>query len=128
MTLPEGIIPWLRWNDATRDRIAEKARPVFLFVGDRDPAVAPFLRALLGAMPRSAKLRELLREHFLAVLVEPGAVPEELAAMGAGSLFHVAILAPSGLTPLCTINPVHGDPDEVVGWIVEALERLVGIW
>lgn len=125
---PDKGIIWLRWEDAALDFIAEKNRPVFLFVGDRDPLVAPFLTALLRAMPKNAKLRGLLHEQFPALLIEPGAVPEQLAILGAGSTFHVAILSPAGFTPLCTINPVHGDADEVVDWIVEALTRLVGVW
>jgi hypothetical protein len=126
---PDRGIIWLRWEPASLDLIAEKGRPVFLFVGDQDPTVAPFLRALLRAMPRNEKLRRLLHDEFLALFIESNAtVPEELATFGAGSTFHVAILAPSGLTPLCIINFVHGNPDEVVGRIVEVLERLVGIW
>ena len=125
---PDRGILWRKWEEATLEFIAAKGRPVFLFVGDRDPTVAPFLRALLRAMPKNAKLRGLLHEQFTALFIEPDAVPEELAMFGAGSKFHVAILAPSGLTPLCTFNLVHGNTDELVDWIVEALERLVGIW
>lgn len=126
---PDKGIIWLRWGNDSLDFIAEKNRPVFLFVGDTDPTIAPFLRALLRAMPKNAKLRGLLHEQFPALFIEANAgVPEELAMFGAGSKFHVAILSPAGLTPLCTINPVHGNTDEVVDWIVEALERLVGIW
>ena len=125
---PDRGILWHKWQEATLDLIWERGRPVFLFVGDRDPTIAPFLRALLRAMPKNATLRSLLHEQFLALFIEPDAVPEELAGFGAGSRFWVAILSPSGLTPLCTINPVHGNADEVVGRIVEALERLVGLW
>jgi hypothetical protein len=126
---PDRGILWLRWEPASLDLIAEKRRPVFLFVGDRDPTVAPFLRALLRAMPRNEKLRRLLHDEFPALFIEANAtVPEELAMFGAGSAFHVAILAPSGLTPLFTFNHLDGDPDERVSSIADALERLVGIW
>jgi hypothetical protein len=120
---------WLRWEPASLDLIAEKGRPVFLFVGDQNPIVAPFLRALLRAMPRNEKLRRLLHDEFPALFIEAGVtVPEELATFGAGSTFHIAILAPSGLTPLFTFDHVDGDPDERVSSIADALERLVGIW
>lgn len=126
--LPEGIIPWLRWDERSLDLIAQKAKPVLLFVSDPNSAIAPFLRALLEAMPRNTELRRLLREQFLALFIEHGSLPEQLASYGAGSAFHVAVLSPSGLTPICTIDPVHEHPDEVAGWIVEILNRLVGIW
>jgi hypothetical protein len=123
-----GII-WLRWEPAALDLIAEKGRPVFLFVGDLDPTVAPFLQALLRAMPRNEKLRRLLHDEFPALFIESNAtVPEELATFGAGTAFHVAILSPAGLTPLFTFNRLDGDPDERVNLIADALERLVGIW
>jgi hypothetical protein len=126
---PDRGILWLRWEPASLDLIAEKGRPVFLFVGDQDPTVAPFLRALLRAMPRNETLRRLLHDEFPALFIESGAtVPEELATFGAGSAFHVAILSPAGLTPLFTFNRLDGDPDERASSIADALERLVGIW
>ncbi len=129
LDFPDKGIIWLRGDEPSLDFIAEKNRPVFLFVGDPDPSIAPFLRALLRAMPRNAKLRGLLHEHFPAVFIEANAaVPEELAMLGARSAFHVAILSPAGFTPLCTFNPVHDNTREVVDRIVQALEGLVGIW
>lgn len=126
---PDKGILWLRWDAATLDFIAEKNRPVFLFVGDSDPVIAPFLRALLRAMPKNAKLRSLLHDQFPALFIEANApVPEELAMLGARETFHVAVLSPAGLTPLWTINPVHGNTEELVDWIAQGLERLVGIW
>ena len=56
MNPDEGIL-WRGWDEATLGFIAEKSRPVFLFVADRDPTIAPFLRELFRAMPRNAKLR-----------------------------------------------------------------------
>ena len=123
----EGIL-WRGWDEATLRFIAEKSRPVFLFVADRDPTISPFLRELLRAMPRNAKLRGLLDEHFPALLIEADAVPQDLAMLGAGSTYHVAVLSPYGLTPIVTIDPVHGNPDEVVDEIVRVLERLVDVW
>jgi hypothetical protein len=123
-----GII-WLRWEPASLDLIAEKHRPVFLFVGDLDPVVAPHLQALLRAMPKNETLRRLLHHEFPALFIEAGTtVPEELATFGAGSAYHVALLSPEGLTPLFTFNPVHDNADELAGTIADALERLVGIW
>jgi hypothetical protein len=116
------------WDEATLGFIAEKRRPVLLFVADRDPTISPFLRELLRAMPRNAKLRGLLHEHFPALLIEADAVPQDLAMLGAGSTYHVAVLSPYGLTPIVTIDPVHGNPNEVVDEIVHILERLVDVW
>jgi hypothetical protein len=121
-----GIL-WLRYDDTTLDFIAKKGRPVFVFVGDRDPLIAPALSALLRAMPHDARLRELLHAEFPALFLEAGETPEYLAALGAGSAFHVAVLAPAGLTPLVTIDVIR-DTDAVVAQIVQVLEALVGIW
>jgi hypothetical protein len=123
----DGIV-WRGWDEATLGFIAEKRWPVLLFVADRDPTISPFLRELLRAMPRNAKLRGLLDEHFPALFIEADAVPQDLAMLGAGSKYHVAVLSPSGLTPIVTIDPVHGNPDEVVDEIVHILERLVDVW
>ncbi len=123
----DGIL-WRGWDEATLGFIAEKRRPVLLFVADRDPSVSTFLRELLRAMPRNAKLRRLLDQHFPALFIEADAVPQELAMLGAGSLYHVAVLSPSGFTPIVTIDPVHGNPDDVVDEIVHILERLVDVW
>ena len=125
---PNDGILWREWDKATSDFIAEKRRPVLLFVADRDPTISPFLRELLRAMPRNAKLRGLLDAHFPAVLIEADAIPQELAMFGAGSTYHVAVLSPNGLTPIVTIDPVHGKPDEVVDEIVRILEQLVDVW
>jgi hypothetical protein len=125
---PPGIV-WLRWESASLDFIAEQGRPVFLFVGDLDPAVAPYLQALLRALPKNEKIRRLLGHEFPALFIESNAaVPEELAAFGAGDAFHVALLSPAGLTPLFTFNYVNDNADELAGTIGDALERLAGIW
>src|SRR5439155_20096804 len=84
----------------------------------------PFLKAVLRAMPASARLRELLHERYPALFLEADALPEELKLLGAGDRYHIAVLSPAGLTPMITIDPVHGAPTEVVAEIVRVLERL----
>ena len=122
-----GIL-WLRWDEATQDFIADKGRPVFVFVASQDPLIRPVLSALLHAMPRNDKLRVLLHEQFPALFLEADAIPEHLESLGAGSSYHVAVLSPAGLTPLAVIDPFSRDPDELVETIAQVLERLVGIW
>jgi hypothetical protein len=121
-----GIL-WLRYDDTTLDFIAKKGRPVFVFVADRDPLIAPALSALLRAMPHNARLRDLLHAEFPALFLEAGDVPDDLASLGAGSAYHVAVLSPAGLTPLVTIDVLR-ETNAVVDRIVEVLEALVGIW
>jgi hypothetical protein len=121
---PEQGILWRGWNDDTRSVIAREQRPVLLFVADTDPAVWPFLRETLREMPANARLRALLHDFFLPLLVEAQALPEYLKDLGAGSSFHIAVLSPSGLTPMVTVDPVSGDPADTVESIVLILERL----
>ena len=121
---PEEGILWRGWEDATFEFIKQKDKPILLFVADPDPTVAPFLKAVLGAMPADAKLRALLRDVFPAVLVETKAMPEYLAALGAGTAYHIAVLSPAGLTPLITLDPRGGKPQEVVAQLVRILEKL----
>ena len=125
---PEMGILWRGWSDETLSAIQEKKWPVLLFVADPDPIVWPFLREILKEMPANAKLRALLDEFFLALFIKAEALPEYLKELGAGSRYHIAILSPHGLTPMVTIDPVSGQPEEVVNRIVLALEGLVDIW
>ena len=67
-------------------------------------------------------------KSYPALYIEADAVPEELKALGAGSGYHIAVLSPYGLTPLVTIDPVGGNPSEVVNEIVVILERLLEMW
>ena len=125
---PEKGILWRGWNDQTLGVIQEKNRPVFLFVADSDPLVAPFLKAIFKVMPGNEKLRGLLQEFFLAVFIEVDSVPGDLKLFGAGSRFHIAVLSPTGFTPMVTFDPVSGSPEKVVDEIVTVLERLRKVW
>ena len=115
---PEQGILWRGWSDETLSAIEEKKWPVLLFVADPDPIVWPFLREILVEMPTSDKLRALLHEFFLALFVSADALPEHLKELGAGSRYHIAVLSPFGLTPMVTIDPLSGQPAEVVNSIV----------
>jgi hypothetical protein len=128
LEFPEKGILWRGWNDQTLEIIQEKNRPVFLFVADSDPLVAPFLKAILKAMPGNEKLRGLLHEFFPAVFIEADSLPEDLKLFGAGGGFHIAVLSPTGFTPMVTFDPVSGSPEKVVGEIVTVLERLRKVW
>ena len=55
-------------------------------------------------------------------------LPEHLKELGAGSRYHIAVLSPHGLTPMVTIDPVSGSPQDVVSDMVLILERLVDVW
>ena len=124
---PHKGILWRGWGDETLRIIQEKNRPVLLFVADTDPFVRPFLREIFKAMPANARLRQLLNDVYPALFIEADSVPPDLQALGAGSNYHVAVLSPCGLTPIVTIEVQRG-PEEVVGAIVEILERLVDVW
>jgi hypothetical protein len=125
---PEDGILWRGWNEDTRRLIAERDKPVLLFVANSDPIVWPFLREIFKVMPKNAKLRQLLHDGCPALLLKAGEVPEELASLGAGSRYQIAILSPSGLTPMVTIDPVSGNPDGVVDQIAAVLERILEAW
>ncbi len=123
----EGIL-WRGWNEETLALIQQKGLPVLLFVADPNALAWPFLKAVFRAMPASARLRELLHERYPALFLEADALPEELKLLGAGDRYHIAVLSPAGLTPMITIDPVHGAPAEVVAEIVRILERLDEVW
>ncbi len=125
---PEQGILWRGWSDETLSLIAERGRPVLLFVADPDPFVWPFLRETFKAMPANTTLRELLHEACTPLFIKVDELPIELNVLGAGSLFHIAILSPYGLTPMITINPVHGNPAAVVEEITQTLNHLAAAW
>ena len=125
---PDRGILWLRWNDDTPRIINEKQLPVLLFVANPDPPVWPFLRETFKELPKNAKLRDLLHERCPALYIEAKELPEELKLLGAGSRYNIAILSPSGLTPLITIDPLAGTPAEIVDRIVAILERVLAAW
>lgn len=125
---PDKGILWRVWNDDTQSEIAQRKWPVLLFVVDRKPVIWPCLKQILEDMPANATLRELLRKHYPAVLIEASKLPEKLKALGAGSRYHIAVLSPYGLTPMVIIDPMSGTPEEIVDEIVLILERLVNAW
>lgn len=126
--LPTDGILWRGWSEEFLRELADKPRPVLLFIPDPEPTVAPFLRAIFRAMPASARLRTQLREFFPALYVEPGLLPEDLKSYGAGSRWRIAILSPSGFNPMVVFDPVRGDPAAVVEEIAAVLERLRPMW
>ncbi|MGO8952930.1 MAG: hypothetical protein ACLQF2_06280 [Rhodomicrobium sp.] len=125
---PNDGILWRGWSEETLGEIAKRGHPVLLFVADPDPFVWPFLREIFKAMPANAALRALLKESFMALFIKADELPQELKDLGAGSRYHIAILSPYGLTPMVTVNPVHGNPAAVVDEIASILERLAATW
>jgi hypothetical protein len=125
---PEKGILWRGWDEASLKIIREKNRPVLLFVADSDPLVAPFLKAIFKSMPGNEKLRGLLHEFFSAVFIEASSLPEDLKSFGAGNFFHIAVLSPTGFTPMITFDPASGSPERLVDEIVKVLERLREVW
>ena len=125
---PDRGILWRGWEDETLRIIDEKQQPVLLFIRDADPFVWPFLRETFKAMPKNAKLRDLLNTHCLALYLDAEKLPEELKLLGAGSRYHIAILSPYGLTPLVTFDPIGGNPAEIVERITLTLERILENW
>jgi hypothetical protein len=125
---PDKGILWRGWDDETLRIINEKQQPVLLFVADPDPLVWPFLRETFKAMPKNAKLRDLLHERCPALFIKADSLPGQLKELGAGRRYHIAILSPSGLTPLVTIDARGGKPAEVVDHIALVLERVLETW
>ena len=123
---PEQGIVWRGWDDETLRLIAERGWPVLLFVADPDPLVRPFLSAIFPAMPRDARLRELLHD-FVPLFIKANELPDELKAYGAGSRYHIAVLSPHGFNPLVTVNVLR-PPEEVIAAIIDTLERFSDIW
>jgi hypothetical protein len=125
---PDDGVLWRGWNEDTLRLIAERDKPVLLFVANSEPTVWPFLREIFKVMPKNAKLRQLLHDGCPALLLKADEVPEELSSLGAGSRYQIAILSPSGLTPMVTIDPISGKPDAVVAEIAAVLERILKAW
>lgn len=128
LEFPEKGILWRGWDPETLTIIDQKQMPVLLFVADGNAPVWPCLRNIFKAMPKNAKLRDLLHGSFPALFVKAGELPEEQKALGAGKDYHIAVLAPAGLTPLVTFNVLSGKPLEVVDEIVLVLEHLLKTW
>jgi hypothetical protein len=125
---PAAGILWRQWNETTEAELAQRDRPILLFVADPDPMVFMFLRAIFRAMPANARLRELLHGEFPALHVEAGAIPDALSVFGAGSRYHIAILSPHGLNPMVVFDVTRGDAAALVAEIVAVLERLLPFW
>jgi hypothetical protein len=125
---PANGILWRGWNEKTLAEIAQREKPVLLFISDADPFVSPFLREMFYAMPVNETLRALLHESFIPLFINADELPEELKAFGAGSRYHIAILSPYGLTPMVTMDTVQGNPAKAVAGLAQALERLASSW
>jgi hypothetical protein len=128
LEFPERGILWRGWEPETLTIIDQKQMPALLFVADSNAPVWPFLRNIFRAMPKNARLRDLLHGSFPALFVKAGELPEVQKALGAGNNYHIAVFAPAGLTPLITFNVLNGKPLEVVDEIVSVLERLLKTW
>jgi hypothetical protein len=126
--LPDDGILWRGWGDETLRIIGERDKPVLLFVANPDPMVWPFLRETFKAMPKNEKLRQLLHDGCPALFLKVDEIPEDLKALGAGSRYNIAVLSPAGLTPMVTIDPIAGNPADVVDHIVAVLERILAAW
>ena len=125
---PDDGIQWRGWDDDTLRLIAERDKPVLLFVANSDPSVWPFLRETFKAMPKNDKLRQLLHDGCPALFLKADELPGELSSLGAGGRYNIAVLSPSGLTPMVTIDPIAGNPADVVDHIVAVLERIMAAW
>jgi hypothetical protein len=79
-------------------------------------------------MPLNPKLRELLHDYYLAVMIQVDALPELFSALGAGSRYHIAVVSPAGYTPMATIDPADGKPEEIVETISKLFEKLQKIY
>ncbi len=126
--IPDDGILWRGWDDETLRVIGERDKPVLLFVANPDPMVWPFLRETFKAMPKNEKLRQLLHDGCPALFLKADEIPEDLKVLGAGSRYNIAVLSPSGLTPMVTIDPIAGNPADVVDHIVAVLERILAAW
>jgi hypothetical protein len=124
---PKDGILWRSYDD-TIALLNEKTRPVFVFVMDYDGTHWPFLREIFGIMPKNEKLRNLLNGPCAAMLLKADSMPDYMGALGGGSNYHIAILAPAGLTPMVTFNHVTGEPEALVEEIARALEALAPQW
>ena len=118
----EGIL-WRSYED-TIALLRDKTRPVLAFVMDYDGTRWPFLREILKTMSGNGKLRDLLNGPCIAMLLEVDSMPKDMTETGAGSDFHIAILAPTGLNPMTIFNYVTGEPEALVEEVAKALEAI----
>ena len=127
-SFPDDGIVWHSWCEETLKLIAARDRPVLLVVLDPDPTVGPFVRGLMEAAPKHARLRELLHKDYMGLFVPVDALPQELSLFGAGGHYHVGILSPVGFNPMMTFPVQTCGSTEVLEQIVVALERLLETW
>jgi hypothetical protein len=124
---PKDGILWRSYED-TIALLNEKTRPVLAFVMDQDATCWPFLREIFKEIPKNKKLRDLLNGSCIAMLLKIDVMPKDMAEMGAGSAYHIAILAPTGLNPMTIFNHVTGKPEALVEQIAKALEVMAPFW
>ena len=104
--------------------------PMWIFSGvffsyERFPAV---IQPLIKALPLTA-LNDALRASILEGTPLIHQWPRLLVMAGWGNLAeHIAVLSPTGFTPMVTFDPVSGSPEKVVDEIVTVLERLRKVW
>jgi hypothetical protein len=122
----EGIL-WRSYED-TIALLKDKTRPVLAFVMDFDGIRWPFLREVFRAMPANEKLRDFLHCSCVAMLLKIDSMPRDMAEMGAGSDFHIAILSPTGLNPMTIFNYITAEPEALVEEIAKALEAMAPFW
>jgi hypothetical protein len=85
---------------------------------------------LFEEYPASQALNEKLRDllhYYIALMVHIDSMPEYLEELGAESQYNTAILSPTGFTPMVTIDPLEGRPEEIVKNILMVLQKLLGI-
>ena len=122
----DGIL-WYGYDGAIA-LLKDRARPVLMLVMDEDGTRWPFLRELLKALPENKKLCGLLDGPCVALLLKADALPGYLAALGAGSAYHVAVLSPAGFTPLVIFDYVTGNPTALAAEIADGLEKIAPHW
>lgn len=121
-------ILWHGWSEETEKLIAERNRPVLLFVANPDGTIFPFLREVFRAMPKNPRLRDLLNTYYYGLYVEEPKLPEYFKDLGAGSRYNIAVLSPMGFTPMAVIDPRDGNPEAIVETIAKVLEKLKEIY
>ena len=124
---PKNGILWRSFDD-TITLLNEKTRPVLVFVRDLGGMHWPFLREIFSAMPNNEKLCSLLNGPCAAMLLKADSIPADMAVMGAGGAYHIAVLSPAGLTTMVTFNHVTGKPEALVEEIATVLEKLAPFW
>ena len=102
---PDAGIVWKKWNAETEGELAQRERPILLFVANPDPMVFPFLRAVFQAMPKNARLRDVLHQEFPALYVEAGAIPEALSASITSPCCRPMGSIPWSYSTRCAVTP-----------------------